>query len=159
MLSSKGSSPKPPPRTLAAKGAPRMQVQIKRRAGSSWWGGALRGPLSSAPLGPLLPAGHKWVTLLEPGCELLVTLPSPHHQAGGQEVAGPGRKLPGPCPQLFAVGTSTGKGSLRGAWTLSRPERRREVSHPALQDAARGGATCTAAPEKGRDTAVKAERT
>ena len=84
MLSSKGFSPKPPPRTLAAKGTPRTQVQSEPRAGSSWWGSALRGPLSSARLGPLLPPGHKWMTLLEPGCELLVILPYPCHQAGGQ---------------------------------------------------------------------------
>ena len=73
-------------------------------------------------------------------------------------MAGPGRKPAGHCPQPFAVGTSTGKGSFWGAWTLSPPERWREVSHPALQWCRGRRRLCTAAAKKGKHIAVKTKR-
>lgn len=80
-------------------------------------------PQQHLQAGPLLPAGHKWMTLPEPAAQSSLSHCPPSSPGRWPGVAGPGRKLPGHCPQLFAMGVSTGKGQPRGAWTLSRPER------------------------------------
>lgn len=146
VLSSRGQ-PKAPSQNPGCQRCTQDAGSEQRRAGSSWWAAGPCGDPCPQPLWVCSsPATSGW-PLRNPAVSSL-SLPPLIIRQVAQEVAGPGRKLPGHCPQLFAVGTEHWERAASGGLDAQSPRKAVGGFHPALQDAARGAPPVQLPPRK-----------